>query len=77
MNCPRIDHRDDCECRHCTGRCMCTPRPTLEDIRDLVDKQANDAALWGLHPDGTLPISEAYLQQELRRLHALIEEATD
>jgi hypothetical protein len=54
-----------------------TTRPTLADIRALVDEQAEDAALWALNLDGTLPISEAYLQQELRRLHALIEAATD
>ncbi len=52
-------------------------RPTLADIRALVDEQAEDEALWALNLDGTLPISEAYLQQELRRLHALIEAATD
>lgn len=53
-----------------------TTRPTLADVRALVDEQAEDEALWALNLDGTLPISEAYLQQELRRLHALIEEAT-
>lgn len=51
-------------------------RPTLADIRALVDEQAEDEALWALNLDGTLPISEAYLQQELRRLHSLIEAAT-
>ncbi len=52
-------------------------RPTLSDIRALVDEQAEDEALWALNLDGSLPISEAYLQQELRRLHSLIEAATD
>ncbi len=54
-----------------------TTRPTLSDIRALVDEQAEDEALWAIHPFGTQPITEAYLQQELRRLHALIEEATN
>lgn len=36
---------------------------------DLVQKQAEDDALWLLE----VSITEAYLQQELRRLHAVIE----
>ena len=45
----------------------------LSAIRALVDEQAADYGLWGV-PIGRLqPITEAYLQQELRRLHALIE----
>jgi len=52
-------------------------KPTLIDIRALVDEQAEDEALWAIYPFGQQPIAEAYLQQELRRLHALIEKATN
>lgn len=45
----------------------------LAEIRSLVDKQAEDESLWALNLDGTVPISEAYLRRELRRLHALVE----
>lgn len=48
----------------------------LQKIRKLVDEQAKDEGLWGIHPSGQQPIVEAYLQQELRRLHYLIEELT-
>ena len=41
----------------------------LAAIRKLVDEQAEDEGLWFIAK--TAP--EAYLQQELRRLHALIE----
>lgn len=41
----------------------------LEEIQALVDEQAEDEGLW-FHAEMA---SEAYLQQELRRLHALIE----
>ena len=40
-------------------------------VRSLVDEQAEDEGLW--LPEGTQSIVEAYLQQELRRLHAIIE----
>ena len=43
----------------------------LDRIRSLVAQQAEDTALWYTTPR-TAP--EAYIQQELRRLHALIEE---
>jgi hypothetical protein len=46
---------------------------SLRELAELVDEQAEDDALWALNLDGTLPISEAYLQQELRRLHAKVE----
>ena len=49
---------------------------SLDRIRALVDEQAEDEALWAVYPLGQQPIAEAYLQQELRRLHALIEELT-
>lgn len=41
----------------------------LRELRDLVDQQSNDEGLWFYAR--TAP--EAYLQQELRRLHELIE----
>ena len=41
----------------------------LAAIRALVDEQAEDEGLW--FQARTAP--EAYLQQELRRLHALVE----
>lgn len=42
---------------------------TLSDLRTLVDEQAADDGLWFVA--ATAP--EAYLQQELRRLHAAVE----
>ena len=41
----------------------------MSDVRKLVDEQAEDEGLWFIA--ATAP--EAYLQQELRRLHAAIE----
>jgi hypothetical protein len=46
----------------------------LARIRALVAEQAEDEGLWGIHPSGRQPIVEAHLQQELRRLHAVIED---
>lgn len=43
------------------------------EARRIVDEQAEDEALWSTGLDGTVPIAEAYLQQELRRLHAAVE----
>lgn len=43
--------------------------PLLDQIKSLVNEQAEDEGLWFIAQ--TAP--EAYLQQELRRLHALIE----
>ena len=48
---------------------LSTLRALLAELRDLVDDQANDEGLWFLA--ATAP--EAYLQQELRALHALCE----
>ena len=48
---------------------------SLKCLRALVDEQAEDEALWAIHPSGQQPIAEAYLQQELRRLHAAVEVA--
>lgn len=45
---------------------------TLEDLKALVDHQAQDEALWFIAQ--TAP--EAYLQQELRRLHEMAEKVT-
>lgn len=42
-------------------------------VIELVNQQAEDEGLWVVPALGTQPIMEAYLQQELRRLHALIE----
>ncbi len=43
----------------------------------IVDEQAEDEALWAVPVfKGTQSITEAYLQQELRRLHAAIEGKT-
>lgn len=41
-----------------------------DELQKLVDEQAEDYALWFLN----VPIAEAYLQQELRRLHKAIED---
>lgn len=48
-------------------------KDALQEIRQLVDEQAKDDALWSVYLDGSQPIGEAYLQQELRQLHELIE----
>jgi hypothetical protein len=42
----------------------------LEDLKTLVAEQAEDDGLWF----DAETITEAYLQQELRKLHAAIEE---
>lgn len=42
---------------------------TLSDVKKLVDDQAEDDGLWFK----AVTAAEAYLQQELRRLHAAIE----
>lgn len=48
----------------------------LNQIRVLVNDQAEDEALWATYLDECQPISEAYLQQELRKLHSTIEGVT-
>lgn len=45
----------------------------LRRIRALVNEQAEDEMLWTVPAEGLQAIVEAYLQQELRRLHTLIE----
>lgn len=51
------------------GREIWTIKAQGSAVRELVDKQAEDEGLW--FQAETAP--EAYLQQELRKLHALIE----
>ncbi len=41
----------------------------LDEIRAVVDEQAEDEGLWFCARTAT----EAYLQQELRKLHAVVE----
>lgn len=48
-----------------------TDSERLAAIRAVVDEQAEDEGLWFVSES----ISEAYLQQELRRLHAVVEGA--
>lgn len=48
-----------------------------QEILAVVNEQAEDEALWAVRLAGTQPISEAYLQQELRTLHAVIEKGND
>lgn len=47
----------------------------LRTIQTKVDEQAEDEGLWSVPWEGLQPIAEAYLQQELRALHATIEVA--
>ena len=66
-------------CRECEGYVpadarvgtIATLRAQLDEAQSLVDEQAEDEGLW--FQAQTAP--EAYLQQELRRLHAVIEAA--
>ena len=44
--------------------------PSVRELKELVNKQAEDDGLWFIAT--TAP--ESYLQQELRRLHALVED---
>lgn len=46
-------------------------REALTAIQAAVDMQAEDDALWF----DARTVTEAYLQQELRKLHAVIEQA--
>jgi hypothetical protein len=47
-------------------------RGALAAIRSTVDKQAEDEGLWFVAQTA----SEAYLQQELRKLHQIVEKET-
>jgi len=44
-----------------------------ENPRDVVDEQAEDEGLWFI----AMTAPEAYLQQELRRLHAAVESSQE
>lgn len=48
-------------------------RESLRAIRLMVEAQAEDEGLWGVRLEGLQSIVEAYLQQELRRLHECVE----
>lgn len=48
-------------------------RESLRAIRLMVDVQAEDEGLWSIPVEGLQSIVEAYLQQELRRLHECVE----
>jgi hypothetical protein len=45
----------------------------LEAIKLMVESQAKNDGLWSVPIGGLQPIVEAYLQQELRRLHECVE----
>jgi predicted naringenin-chalcone synthase len=45
----------------------------VQPVIDTVNQQAEDEALWIIYPLGEQSISEAYIQQELRGLHRVIE----
>jgi hypothetical protein len=47
-------------------------RAALREIREMVDRQAEDEGLWFIR----VTASEAYLQQELRSLHDRVERLT-
>ena len=72
------DHGDsECGlCEYCEDDWPCLPARALAEIerleaaRALADAQAEDEGLWFIAR--TAP--EAYLQQELRKLHAALEE---
>ncbi len=50
-----------------------SPEGRLLFLRAVIDGQASDPGLWFTAQTAT----EAYLQQELRRLHAVIEHHTE
>lgn len=45
----------------------------LNQLKSVVNSQADDCYLWGVPLEGQQSIAEAHLQLELRKLHALIE----
>ena len=63
-----------CECK-ATGAQKLVELDAIEaaPLYALVDEQAADEGLWSTRLDGSTSITEAHLQHELRRLHALIE----
>ncbi len=59
--------------KYCSVRCENKEQgrqAALEPIRKMVDAQAKDDGLWF----DALTAPEAYLQQELRKLHAVVEQ---
>ncbi len=50
-------------------RMLAEEKARWEAILEVVDEQANDESLWFV----ATTIQEAYFQQELRRLHGVIE----
>lgn len=48
----------------------------LREIRQVVDRQADEEGLWSVPLMNEQPIAEAFLQQELRHLHKVIEDYT-
>jgi hypothetical protein len=52
---------------------MTTDRDLLMRIQAVVNEQAEDDGLWFIN----VSITEAYLQQELRKLHEVIEQAVN
>lgn len=49
----------------------------IGEIQTMVNEQAEDPGLWSFPMDRPQYISEAHLQQELRRLHRVIEETRE
>lgn len=45
----------------------------INRLKSLIEEQANDEGLWSIPFDKLQTITEAYLQQELRRLHEICE----
>lgn len=56
-------------CRHCLLELIAPLAKQLARLQDLVNVQAEDGGLWFVAQTA----AEAYLQQELRKLHAAIE----
>jgi len=65
---------DGCQCMSGRARARGLElEARLKSIQDKVNEQAEDEALWSVPAEGTQRIAEAYLQQELRALHKVIE----
>lgn len=66
---------DRVEARIARNRTEALERVSASDDRlvELVDEQSRDEALWAVPVFGTQSISEAYIQQALRDLHAAVE----
>lgn len=76
-----VDPLDDWSCDDICHRCgharYQAAMVALTAIKACVDEQAEDEGLWSVPVQGTQRIAEAHLQQELRSLHRVIEEAVD